>query len=133
MKTIRTITKTHARVAGLLAIGVVFLLQVVNSYGCYRHSFSELLQALVFVLPPMLPAFLALATRNPLRAVGASALFAPWLPYAFYVDCIVPYAGGGASMIYVGVVMFGLPCAIVGALISGLVCRWLGLRVEDAR
>lgn len=129
----RTLRLRQARMAGALAIAAVFLLQAFNSFGCYRHTFAMWLQACTFLMLPMLPAFIGLLTRNPLRAVGASALFAPWLPYAFYVDCVLPYRGGGASMVYVGVVMFGLPCAVLGALIAGPVSRWLGLRIEQPR
>lgn len=129
----RTLSLRQARTAGLLAIAAVCLLQAINSFGCYGHSFIEMLQALLFVLPALLPAAVALLTRNPLRAVAACALFAPWLPFAFYVDCIRPYAGGGASMIYVAVLLYGFPCALLGALIGGPVSRWLGFRVAGPR
>ena len=37
-----------------------------------------------------------LARRDgPLRAVGACLLFAPWLVFAYYTDCVRPYQGGG--------------------------------------
>ena len=129
----RTLSLRQARIAGALAIAVVFLLQTFNSFGCYRHTIALWLQVCLSLMFPMLPAFIGLLTRNPLRAVGASALFAPWLLYAYYVDCVLPYRGGGASMIYIAVLMLGLPCAAVGALMAGPISRWLGFRIEQPR
>ena len=89
----------------------------------------EDLLGLGFVAIPLVPALLALPSANPVRAVGACLLFAPWLAYAYYIDCIRPYTGGGASMVYVLVVMGGLPSSIIGALATGPVMRLLGIEV----
>lgn len=126
----RQIGVRRARMLGLLAIAVVVLMQAVNSFGCYKHDFPTYLGALGFIAVPMLPALVGLFTANPLRAVGASAFFAPWLVVAFYVDCIKPYEGGGASMVYVVVVMYGFATALVGALLSGFILRRLGITVR---
>jgi hypothetical protein len=84
----------------------------------------------MFLGAPLLPALVSLAFPNPLRAVGACALFAPWLLLAYYTDCIRPYSGGGASMIYVAVLLWGTPSAIIGALVTGPVIRGLGIEVK---
>lgn len=123
------VTRPRARALGLAAIGGVALLETFNSVACYKHDIALFFSAMLFVGIPMLPAFVSLATRNPLRAVGASLLFAPWLVFAYYVDCVVPYQGGGASMIYVAVVLWGLPCAAIGALVTGPVLRMLKVEV----
>ncbi|SFZ78172.1 hypothetical protein [Chitinimonas taiwanensis] len=115
---------------GLAAIALVVALQTFNSVVCYRHDLATWGLSLCFVAVPMLPAVLALAGPQPLRAVGASLLFAPWLVYAYYIDCIKPYTGGGASMIYVAVVLYGLPSAIVGTLLTGPLLRWLAKRAS---
>ena len=60
-------------------------------------------------------------------------LFAPWLVFAYYTDCVRPYQGGGASMIYVAVLLWGTPCAIVGALLTGPVMRLFGVSVAPRR
>lgn len=113
---------------GLAAIVLVVALQTFNSVACYRHDLVTWAVSLLFVAVPMLPALLALLSPQPLRAVGASLLFAPWLVYAYYIDCVKPYAGGGASMIYVAVVMYGLPSALAGAALTAPVLRWFAKR-----
>jgi hypothetical protein len=116
---------------GLVAVGCVVLLQAFNSFDCYQQSFSTFLVSLGFIAIPMLPALAGLATRNPLRSVVASAFFAPWLMVAYYTDCVLSYQGGGASMVYVLVVMFGLPSALVGFLIAGPLFRRFGVAVSE--
>jgi len=123
------LARSKALVLGLIAIAAVALLQTFNSFACYKHDFSAYLSALLFIGIPMLPALLSLATKNPLRAVGASLFFAPWLVFAYYVDCVASYQGGGASMIYVAVVLWGLPSALACALITGPILRLLKVEV----
>ena len=110
----------------------MLLLQAFNSFACYGHDLRGYLGALGFVAIPLLPAVFALFTKNPFRAVGAALLFAPWLLFAYYTDCVRPYQGGGASMIYVAVLMYGLPCALIGALLAGPVLRGLGITIAEA-
>lgn len=89
------IRRPRARLAGILAITVVIALQAVPGFGCHGQDLRRFAIGLgVFVLPPLLPALASLATANPLRAVGACALFAPWRLWTGYVDCIRPDAGG---------------------------------------
>ena len=128
------IPRKQALIGGSAAIVAVILLQAFNSFGCYDHTLVTFLQALaMFVLLPLLPAFISLLTANPLRAVGACLLFAPWLVFAYYTDCVRPYQGGGASMVYVAVLMWGTPCAVIGALLTGPVMRLFGLSVAPRR
>jgi len=125
------ISRRSARIAGVAAIAGILLLQAFNSVGCYEHTLLAFVQVVgMFLLVPLLPAFISLLTANPLRAVGACLLFAPWLVLAYYTDCVRPYRGGGASMIYVAVLLWGTPCAIVGALLTGPVMRLFGLSVS---
>ncbi|NLC60297.1 MAG: Na+:solute symporter [Gammaproteobacteria bacterium] len=123
------ITRQRALGLGWAAIGGIIALQAFNSFACYGHGAGLFLLGLGFVAIPLVPALLALPSANPVRAVGACLLFAPWLAYAYYIDCIRPYAGGGASMVYVLVVMGGLPSSIIGALATGPVMRLLGIEV----
>ena len=128
------IPRKQAVVAGVIAIACVLALQAFNSIGCYEHTLVTFEQVLgMFLLVPLLPALMSLFTANPLRAVGACLLFAPWLVFAYYTDCVRPYQGGGASMIYVAVLLWGTPCAVVGALLTGPVMRLFGLTVASHR
>jgi hypothetical protein len=128
------ISRRQALTTGMTAIALVIALQAFNSVGCYRHTLPTFVQVVgMFVLVPLLPALVSLLTANPLRAVGACLLFAPWLVLAYYTDCVRPYQGGGASMIYVAVLMWGTPCAIIGALLTGPAMRLLGMSVAPRR
>jgi len=127
------INRGRAVTYGLVAILGVVALQAFNSVACYQHGFGEFLAALgTFLLVPLLPPIIALATANPLRAVGGCLLFAPWLGLAYYTDCVRPYTGGGASMIYVAVLFWGTPSSILGVLVTGPIMRLLGISVAVA-
>jgi hypothetical protein len=110
----------------------VVVIQVFNSVACYKHDLEGMLVGMAFIAIPMLPAIISLALPNPLRAVGASAFFAPWLVWAYVIDCVFPYSGGGASMTYVAVVIWGTPCAILGAFIAAPMAKRLGIEIEVA-
>lgn len=128
------INRGRAVTYGLVAILGVVALQAFNSFACYQHGLREFLAALgMFLLVPLLPPIIALATANPLRAVGGCLLFAPWLGLAYYTDCVRPYTGGGASMIYVAVLFWGTPSSILGVLVTGPILRMLGVSVAGAR
>lgn len=125
-----TLTRKRAIHIGLTAIAGVVLLQVFSSTTCYEHDLESFLMAAGFFLSPaLLIAAVCLFTTNPLRAVGSCLLFAPWLVFAYYTDCIRPYEGGGASMVYVLVLLLGTPCALLGALITGPVMRVFNLSI----
>jgi hypothetical protein len=110
----------------------VLLLQAFNSFACYKHDVLTFLSSTaIFLTIPLLPALVSLAFPNPLPAVGACAFLAPWLLLAYYTDCVRPYSGGGASMIYVAVLFWGTPSALVGAFITWPVTRFLGIAVNE--
>lgn len=128
------ISHRQALITGMTAIALILALQAFNSVGCYGHTLLTFVQVVgMFVLVPLLPALVSLLTANPLRAVGACLLFAPWLVVAYYTDCVRPYQGGGASMVYVAVLLWGTPCAIIGALLTGPVMRLFGMSVAPRR
>jgi hypothetical protein len=110
----------------------VVVIQIFSSVACYQHDLEGVLVGLAFIAIPMLPAIISLALPNPLRAVGASACVVPWLVWAYVVDCVLPYSGGGASMSYVAVVVLGTPCAIVGASVAAPVAKKLGIEIGAA-
>lgn len=124
------ISRNRAILSGIAAIAGIIAVQAFNSFACYGHDFPSFLLALgIFLFIPLLPAIIALATANPLRAVGACLLFAPWLVLAYYTDCVRPYSSGGASMVYIMVLIWGTPCSILGAFVTGPILRALGVSV----
>lgn len=126
------IPRRKARWIGVAAIGAVVLLQAFNSFACYHHGLNGFLSSTAFFVGiPLLPSFVSLALPNPLRAVVACAFFAPWLVLAYYADCVAPYEGGGASMIYVAVLMWGSVTSLIGALVAGALLKGLGIEVTD--
>jgi hypothetical protein len=126
------LSRTSAIWAGLGAIVAVVALQEFNSTSCYHLDLSQSVQSLLFFVGPVLAiAVFTLFTRNPLRAVGACSCFAPWLVLAYYTDCVRPYSGGGASMIYVAVLFWGVPSAALGALVTGPLLSRIGVTVAD--
>ena len=128
------ISRSRALLYGIVAVVAVVAIQAFNSMACYGHDFRSFLLTIgVFLTLPLLPAAISLLTANPMRAVGACLFFAPWLFFAYYTDCVKPYAGGGASMVYVAVLLWGTPSAIAGALISGPVMRMLGVTLGTTR
>jgi hypothetical protein len=127
-----TITRRNARLIGIAAIVGVLLLEVFNNVACYKQEFLNwVVSTLIFVGVPLLPALISLASPNPLRAVGASILIAPWLLLAYYTDCVLPYTGGGASMIYVAVFMWGTVTSSIGALITNPITKALGIEITE--
>jgi hypothetical protein len=124
------VSRNGAIFSGIAAIFGVIGVQAFNSFACYGHDLLSFLTVLgIFLVVPLLPAIISLLTANPLRAIGACVLFAPWLVLAYYTDCVRPYTGGGASMIYVAVVLWGTPSSIIGALVTGPVTRIFGISV----
>ncbi|MGS1079870.1 Na+:solute symporter [Pseudoxanthomonas beigongshangi] len=128
------ISRKAALSLGAAAVAAILAQQAFNSVSCYDHSFLDYLGAVgIFLLVPLLPALISLLTANPLRAVGACLLLSPWLWIAYYTDCVAPYSGGGASLIYVAVLLWGTPCALLGALITGPALRLVGVEVAPRR
>jgi hypothetical protein len=124
------ISRSRAIFSGITAIAGIIAIQAFNSFACYGHDLRSFLATLgIFLFIPLLPAIISLVTANPLRAIGACLLFAPWLFLAYYTDCMRPYSGGGASMIYVAVILWGTPSSIIGALVTGPITRTLGISV----
>lgn len=127
------LTSGRARWIGITAIAGVLLLQALIGFGCYRQDLGMFVTGLLyFLLVPLLPAALSLLRANPLGAVGACLMVVPWMLFAWYVDCVKPYAGGGASLAYVAVLLYGTPGAILGALITPWLAGKLGISVTES-
>lgn len=126
------LTRAHARWIGVAAIAGVVVLHTFIGFGCYRQDLGMFVTgALYFLLIPLLPAAFSLLRANPLGAVGACLMVVPWILFAYYIDCVKPYTGGGASLAYVAVILYGTPGAILGALITPWLTRKAGLQVID--
>jgi hypothetical protein len=127
-----TVTRSSALRIGLLGVAAVLALELFNGSTCYKHNLVSQLVALAFVAVGFYPGFSALRSESPIRAAGPSLLFAPWQAYAHYVDCVLPYQGGGASMVYVLVVVLGFPSAALGAFLTVPVLKAFGVVLSDS-
>lgn len=115
-----TISRSRSVFLGVASIFGIIFIQAFNSFACYDQDLQSFLETLgIFDIIPLVPALISLFTSNPLRAIGACILFAPWLILA----C------GGESMVYVAVILWGTPSSIIGALITGPVMRRFGISV----
>ena len=121
--------RTARRAAALGVLGVVAL-QALNSFGCAHQSLSQFLVSLLWISWPMAPALVFFWTPNPLRSLAASLSFAPWLVLAYGVECVAPYSSGGASMIYVPVIVLGFFTSLVGAFVLPWLFKWVGWDME---
>lgn len=125
-----TLTRSRARHIGLAAIVGILLLQALIGFGCYKQDIAMFITGIAWFLAiPLLPAALSLLRQNPLGAVGACLLIAPWMLFAYYIDCVKPYAGGGASLAYVAVLLYGTPGSILGALVTPWLADKIGITV----
>lgn len=127
-----TVTRVQARRAASLAIAVTAGLEVLSGAVCGHRDAESQAIGLLFLLVPLSPALVALFTPNPLSSVAAAVPVAGWIVYAFYFECIRPYRGGGASMVYLGVWFYGFMSAVAAALVSIPLMRHLGVRVGAA-
>jgi hypothetical protein len=126
------IRRSRARWLGLLAMATVLAVQAFNSFACYGHDFQRFVSVTsTFIVVPLVPALVGVMLPNPLRAVAACVLFSPWLLLAYYTDCVRPYPGGGASMIYVAVLLWGTVSSLVGAVVGGFAFKSIGVEVSD--
>ena len=115
-----------ALLSSLLGLALVVATLTYSGLTCYAQTWDVLLMSMgMFVLIPVIPALIALFTRNPLSALGGFLAFLPWLIYAYYVDCMLPQTGvGGASLIYVVVFLYGAASCLLGVLFVA-VLMWL--------
>lgn len=126
------ITRKKAIKLGVWSILIIVALHSFNGFACYSSSISDFVYStLVFIGIPLIPAFISLISKNPLRAIGVCVFFAPWLVFAFYVDCVAPYEGGGASIIYIAVVLWGTLSSIAGAIIAEVISKLANIQIEN--
>jgi hypothetical protein len=123
------ISKLKALLAAFGAILLLILVQAFNSFACYKHGVGGFLYSLTLVGIAVSPGLAFLLTKNPLRTVVAVVFVLPYLVFAYYTDCLRPYTGGGASMVYITVVLFGFPSALIGSLFAGRILRKMGISV----
>jgi hypothetical protein len=124
-----TLSRARARRYAWVAIAITVSLEILSGTFCEHRDLQSQVIALGFLLIPLSPALIAVLTPNPLCAVAATIPVAGWILYAFYLECVNPSPGNGASMVYIGVWFYGFLCAGAAALISVPLYRLLGLRV----
>ncbi|MDA9771097.1 hypothetical protein N9D02_08700 [Emcibacteraceae bacterium] len=100
-------SKTAFRI-GISSFFLVLLMHTLYSFSGSGESVSYFLtSALLFILPSLIIPILFLIFKHPLIAFGGVIPILPWLLLAYYADHIMPYQGGGASIMYVAVVFWG--------------------------
>lgn len=123
VKGLMKLEKRKAVLIGVFSLLIASGFQIFNDLACYNKSMVEIITGFWFPAIPLLPGLIALFSRNPLRAVGAPIAVVPFYLFAYYVDCVQPYQGGGASMIYAGVILYGLPLSIFTVWLTGYICE----------
>lgn len=125
-----TITLSTARRIALAAIVLIFICQVIAFWMTPHLDLTQsLTNTLLFVMLPLIPAVVFLFVGNPLRILGACLLYIPWLIFAYYIEFLKPYEGGGAAMAYVIVILYGAPSVLLGLLVSGWLLKWMKISV----
>ena len=115
---------------GAASIAGLLLLYGFASTSCYKPSIVDGVIAFsIFAGPGLLVAIVGMLSRNPLRAIGASLGIGLWIFLAYYTDCVMPYQGGGASLSFVGVLLWGTPSAIAGLFLVDLICYLMRIEV----
>jgi hypothetical protein len=116
----RLLKLVNAKKVGLAALAVCFAIQ--SLYGLIKCD-SGVATFWLATLVAQIPAVAWLANRNQYPAAVAAAviiqLFCLW---ANSMEC-KPYAGGGASMAYVVVFLYGWPTSTVLALLSTKIAK----------
>jgi hypothetical protein len=123
-------TRKHALAIGWSAIALAIAVQLFNDLTCYGNSLLDAVKHLWFPAIPLIPGLIAVFGENPIKAIGASLVAITFYAMAYYTDCIRPYEGGGASMFYVVVILYGTPLAFIATWLVGFICRQFGVTVE---
>ena len=105
---------------GFASIIFAVSVQLFNDFACYDKSIFESISTIWFSLIALVPAILFLGSKKPIRAAGAAIVIACFYGFAYYTDCIQSYQGGGASMVYIIVLMYGIPLSILGGFVAGV-------------
>ena len=84
-----------------------------------------------FTLTPIVPALFFLFTKKHVGATIAALVVIPFYAMAYYSDCVLPYQGGGASMVYVIVIMVGTPTALAAGFIANFVANKIASSSAD--
>lgn len=121
----------RARLIGVGAVIVVIAAHAINSFLCYGIGLDGFLQSFVaFVLLPLCPSLICLAMSKPLHAAGSAICVFPWLVLTFWFDCVMPYQGGGASMLYIAVLLWGTLSALIGLVFTKVLMVFFKISVE---
>jgi hypothetical protein len=111
----------HRQVGLVVVIGVLVQQFAFALFSQSCGIFSMLLVGGIVLIPTA--AFLI--SRTPLASVAACIALMPFLVWANNSECIQPYSGGGASMAYVVVFLFGIPASVIA---GGLVCAAVAIK-----
>ncbi|MBL8381987.1 MAG: hypothetical protein JNM90_02855 [Burkholderiales bacterium] len=123
------IARSRARRLGLAAVAAALALEAASALVCRDADTANLLLSLAFLLIPLAPALVALATPNPLCAVAGAATVAGWIAYASQVECGAAAQTATAATVYYAVWFYGFLSAAAATLLAAPLLRVLGIRV----
>jgi hypothetical protein len=99
-----------------------YILQVIfaasggyKEWSIYIFAVGGILIATTLIL---LPALITYKDKKYIASTAATLSLLPFVVYANVHEYLLPYKGGGASMAYVIVFLFGVPFSILVAVVS---------------
>lgn len=111
----------------LFISAIHFVLFWSQKYGTF---FSSLRGVLLFISLPLVVAFIPFKNK-PIMTLGGILFYIPLLIFCYYKQYIITYAGGGASMIYITTIIFGIPLIITGMFVVPFILRFFGIEIID--
>jgi hypothetical protein len=89
----------------------------------FAYCGGEILRAMVVAVAVVIPGALVYLARYYWGTpVACAAMIVPAI-WAYRVECVLPYAGGGAAMAFVALPLYGAPVALVLGGMVGYVFR----------
>ncbi len=111
----------------LFISAIHFVLFWGQQYGTF---FSSLRGVLFFIALPLVVAFIPIKNK-PIMTLGGILFYIPLLIFCYYEQYIATYTGGGAGMIYITTLIFGIPLIITGMFVVPFVLRFFGIEMID--
>jgi hypothetical protein len=97
----------------------------VAAYCDFAWCRGSVARAAIIGTALIIPAFVFLLAKYYWGAVLACVAMAIPAVWAYRVECVLPYAGGGAPMAFIWVVFLGLPAALIfGGIVGRVLKDW---------
>ncbi len=113
-----------ARIATFIGLAAVTSIVCVQLYFELAHCkggdpLAKIIVGAIVLAPTVLFTFISW----PRAAVVSGVVTVVPVIWAYRIECVLPYSGGGASMAFVPVMMFAVPAAFVVGMIVELAVR----------